>query len=124
MEAMHEKLCAWLFYTSKLLSLMTITRERQSDYPGQETGGCSHTCVGERPNTGVRYLYREHVGSSGIIVSRQDDVFIALPAFYYKTNRGCKQERTAKSVLMSREVSVMDHEAYCMRNACLVKANG
>ena len=33
--------------TLKLLSLMTITRERQSDHSGRETGGCGDPCAGQ-----------------------------------------------------------------------------
>ena len=36
---------------------MTITRERQSNYTGRETGGCSDPCAGERPDTGVWDIY-------------------------------------------------------------------
>ena len=35
------------FVFVKLLSLMTITRERQSDYSGWQTGGSGDACSGE-----------------------------------------------------------------------------
>ena len=45
---------------------MTITRERQSDYSGWETGGCCDPCAGERSDQRVWDFYREYAGG-GII---------------------------------------------------------
>ena len=41
---------------------MTITRDRQPDYTGWQTGGRSDPCAGERPHTGVWDIYREYAG--------------------------------------------------------------
>ena len=43
--AMHQK-CMAVFYI-KVLSIMTITRERLTNHSGRETGGRGDPCAGE-----------------------------------------------------------------------------
>ena len=40
-----------------VLSQMTITRERQSDYTGRETGWRCDACAGKRSDAGIRNLH-------------------------------------------------------------------
>ena len=52
------------FVFVKLLSLMTITRERQSHYSGWETGRRGDACPLERTLQRVRDLHRNDAESS------------------------------------------------------------
>ena len=58
--AMHHK-GAWLFCIWKLLSLMTITRERQPHHSGRKTGGRCDPCAGEWSDERVRNFYWKYV---------------------------------------------------------------
>ena len=53
--------------TSKnLLSLMTITRERQPDYPGREVGWCRNPCPLSRSMQRIWNFHRNYAERGGI----------------------------------------------------------
>ena len=70
----HFNQCAREFPIGKrerlLLSLMTITRERQSHPSGRQTDRRRDSCPCKRSHPGLRHLHRKHAGSGGITRKR------------------------------------------------------
>ena len=52
-------------FVHNVLSIMTITRERQPDYSGWETGGRGDSCAGQRPHTGYGIFIENMLDAAG-----------------------------------------------------------
>ena len=55
---------------------MTITRERKPHHSGRKDRRGSDPCSGERPDKGIRYLYRKYDGRDGVKQTHLPGVFL------------------------------------------------
>ena len=61
---------------------MTITRERESDYPGRQAHRRGDPCFGERPHDRLRNLYRKYVGRGGMIFMPEANCLWIFSVFF------------------------------------------